>query len=140
MEVMVSIVVLGFLYAALNKLQLGNHESFLRIRGRDGAVEVAQEVLDNLKTQGAAALPSSATTVTTYTLDPITRSWKRGLGGNATVSYTPTITVMPTGNYTAESKSGFETIQHIYAKQVNVKISWDFKGSTQSVNVSGVIR
>ena len=46
-EVLVSIAVLGFLYAALNHLQTGNRDALLRIRGRDGAIDVAQQVIDS---------------------------------------------------------------------------------------------
>lgn len=147
-EVMVSIVVLGFMYVALSKLQLGNHDAFLRIRGRDGAVEVAQQVMDYLKTVGVAAIPSDQNSITTIPGDgsvlagikPYSRSWARGLGGDVTVTYTPTVTVQPTKDYEATNASSYETVTHIYAKQVNVKIDWAFKGTTQSINVSGVIR
>lgn len=141
-EVMVSIVVLGFLYVALSKLQLGNHDTFLRIRGRDGAVEVAQQVLDSLKSLGVAAIPScsNAASDTTFQLDTIPRQWERGLGGHVTVKYVPTLTVGATQDYLSENKSNFETVRHVYAKQVNVKVEWPFKGTTQSINVSGVIR
>lgn len=139
-EVMVSIVVLGFLFTALNHLQLGNHKTFLRIRGRDGATEVAQEVLDKLKTQGIESIPSAEDVSTTYTLDPITRSWERGLGGQVTIDYTPVITVAPTREFTAENKSGRGVEKHVFAKKVNVQINWTFQGSTQSVDISGVIR
>lgn len=140
MEVLVAAVVLGFMYMAVLELQKGNHEAFLRIRGRDGAVEVAQQVLDSLKRVGIAAIPSSEDEETVINLEQISRSWERGLGGTATVVYTPTVTVQPTADYTAESGSNFKTVQHIYAKQVNVKIEWNFKGSTQSIDVSGVIK
>lgn len=141
-EVLVSAAVLGFMCVALNKLQGGNHETLLRIRGRDAAVDVAQQVLDSLKSVGVAAIPvgTDATVPYTYTLGTVERKWQRGLGGYASVVYTPTITVSPTQEYTAESKSRYETIPHIYAKQVNVKVDWVFKGATQSINVSGVVR
>jgi len=141
-EVLVSALVLGILCVALNKLQLGNHETFLRIRGRDGAVEVAQQVLDSLKSVGVASIPSSANLAndTTFSLDTISRQWERGLGGYATIKYVPIVTVASTQDYVAMSKSNFDTVRHVYAKQVNVKIEWPFKGSTQSINVSGVIR
>lgn len=139
-EVLVSAAVLGFMVVALNKLQGGNHDTFLRIRGRDGAVEVAQEIMEKMKSQGAVTIPSKATADTTYTLDPVNREWERGLGGKVTVSYTPTITVSPTDAYMTKTESIYDTVQHVYAKQVNIKVSWLFKGSTQSINVSGVIR
>lgn len=140
-EVMVSIVVLGFMYVALSKLQGGNHDAFLRIRGRDGAVEVAQQVIDELKAKGSASLPSSNTTNTVYSLAPVERKWKRGLGGEVTVSYTPIVTVFPIENNIAHSGSNYVAdVQHVSAKEVNVKVEWKFKGSTQSINMSGVVR
>jgi len=139
-EVMVSIVVLGFMYVALSKLQGGNHDAFIRIRGRDGAVEVAQQVLDSLKSMGATAIVSKANADTTIYWNKISRSWDRGLGGKATIEYEPIIKVSPSNEYVAESKSSYGTINHVYAKQVNVTISWKFKGSTQSINVSEVVR
>ncbi len=140
MEVMVSILVLGFMYAAVNQLQVSNNEAFYRIRGRDGAVEVAQQVLSELKAKGIAALPSDETEEKTINMTPIYRSWERGLGGSTTVMYRPTVVVSPTETYTVETKTALGTEKQVYAKQVNVKVEWDFKGSTQSVNVSGVIR
>lgn len=141
-EVMVSIVVLGFMYVALNKLQVGNHDAFIRIRGRDGAIEVAQQVLDSLKSVGAASIASAADPAASNTipLGTVERKWERGLGGYATVIYTPTVTVSPTEDYIASANSNYETVRHVYAKQVNVKVEWSFKGSTQSINVSGVVR
>ena len=47
-EVLVAAAVLGFLYVALLNLQGGNHDALLRIRGRDGATEVAQNLIDSL--------------------------------------------------------------------------------------------
>lgn len=142
-EVLVSAAVLGFMCVALNKLQGGNHETFLRIRGRDGAVEVAQQVLDSLQSVGVAAIPvaDDPTKDTVFTIDNIERSWKRGLGGNVVVAYTPTITVSPANEYLAKNKTNYDNdIQHTYAKQVNVQVGWKFKGTTQSINVSGVVR
>ncbi len=139
-EVLVAAAVLGFMYMAVLSMQNGNHDALLRIRGRDGAVEVAQQVLDSLKRAGLAAIPSKADGDTTVFWPSIQRSWDRGLGGQVTVNYAPQIKVSRTSDYVAESGSNYETVSHVYAKQVNVTVSWQFKGSTQSVNVSGVIR
>lgn len=139
-EVLVSAAVLGFMVVALNKLQTSNHDTFLRIRGRDGAVELAQNVLDSLNSVGAASIASKADGDTTYPLDSITRRWARGLGGDATIRYARQITVAKTDDFEAASHSNYEDASHIYAKQVNVRVSWSFKGSNQSINVSGVIR
>lgn len=139
-EVMVSIVVLGFMYVALLHLQGSNDEAVLRLRGRDGAVQVAQEIMDSLKAVGAAAILSKSDVDTHIQLPARERQWERGLGGTAKIKYTPKITVAKTEDYAVESKSNYETVEHVYAKQVNVVVEWKFKGSTQSVNVSGVIR
>lgn len=142
-EVLVSAVVLGLLYMAILHMQTGNREAVLRIRGRDGAIEVAQQVLDSLNRIGIASISSDPTASTSYTLPVISRSWERGNkvgGGHATIKYTPTVTVSPTNDYKATNSSNYETVSHVYAKQVNVEVSWQFKGSTQSINVSSVIR
>ena len=139
-EILVASAVLGFMYMALLNLQGGNHDALLRIRGRDGAVEVAQQVLDSLKSVGIASIPSKATSDTTFKVQNIDRKWARGLGDSATVTYSTQVTVSATSDYTVQSASQFETVSHVYAKQVNVKVSWNFKGSKQSIEVSSVIR
>ena len=142
-EVLISALVLGFLYLALLHMQVGNREALLRIRGRDGAIEVAQQVLDSLNRIGIESIPSAPTSTTSFELEKIYRSWERGTkvgGGKSTIEYTPTVTVSPTNDYKATSESNYDTVSHVYAKQVNVQVSWRFKGSTQSINVSSVIR
>jgi len=139
-EVMVSIVVLGFLYLALLHLQTSNDEAVLRMRGRDGAVQIAQEIMDSLKAVGSAAISSSPTAATTIQLGEKTREWKRSLGGKVIMKYSPKVIVEKTNDYVAESKSNYETYQNVYAKQVTVSVQWTFKGSTQSINVAGVVR
>jgi len=132
-EVLISAVVLGFLYLALLHMQVGNRESLLRIRGRDGAVEVAQNIIDSLKTVGVASIAS-------FSKDNIVKSWERGPGGTSTVTYKADVTVGNANEYKATTKSNYENVEHVYAKQVDVKVSWNFKGSEQSVNVSSVVR
>ena len=115
----------------------------MRIRSRDGAIEVAQQVLDSLNRIGLESIQSDPVATTSFELDKISRSWERGTkvgGGKSTIEYTPTVTVSPTNDYLATSGSNYETVSHVYAKQVNVQVSWQFKGSTQSINVSSVIR
>ena len=154
-EVLISAVVLGLLYMAILHMQTGNREALLRIRGRDGAIEVAQQVIDSLNRIGIASIPDESTPPGEDSEDKvvdhnyiwkwgaISRSWDRGEkvgGGQSTISYTPTVTVSPTTDYTATNESNLESVSHTYAKQVNVEVSWQFKGSTQSINMSTVIR
>lgn len=152
-EVLISAVVLGLLYMAILHMQTGNREALLRIRGRDGAIEVAQQVIDSLNRIGIASIPDPTSVASgdehikegnyVWEWDDISRSWDRGEkvgGGQSTIQYTPTVTVSPTTDYTATNESNLETVSHVYAKQVNVQVSWQFKGSTQSINMSTVIR
>ena len=158
-EVLISAVVLGLLYMAILHMQTGNREALLRIRGRDGAIEVAQQVIDEMNRMGIASIPDKNTTPGEGSGDviegddyiwhwaPISRSWDRGEkvgGGKSTIEYEPVLTVSPTTDYTAINESnyarGANAIKHVYAKQVNVEVSWQFKGSTQSINMSTVIR
>ena len=158
MEVLVAALVLGILYTAVLNLQTGNRETLIRIRGRDGAIEVAQQVIDEMNRMGIASIPDAlnhpaelgtvdeATGNYTFKWDDFTnstisRSWDRGVGGGkSTIQYTSTVTVSPTTDYTATNESNLEIVSHVYAKQVNVQVSWQFKGSTQSINMSTVIR
>lgn len=139
-EVLVAAAVLGFMYLALLNLQLGNRQVLLRIRGRDAAVEVAQQVLDSLQAIGVAAVPCLAAGDTTFQGNTYERSWDRSLGGASSVTYSTQVTVQPQTLYESTSKSNFETSSYVYAKNVTVKVSWPFKGSTQSITISGVIR
>jgi type II secretory pathway pseudopilin PulG len=155
-EVLISAVVLGLLYMAILHMQTGNREALLRIRGRDGAIEVAQQVIDSLNRIGIASIPDPTGAAAgdehvvegnyVWAWDPISRSWDRGVGeGNdnkSTIDYTPVVTVSPTTDYTGKTVSYYapDTIRHVYAKQVNVEVSWQFKGSRQSINMSTVIR
>ena len=59
-EVLIAAAVLGFLYMALLNLQSGNREALLRIRGRDGATEVAQNLIDSLGSLGIARLSDAS--------------------------------------------------------------------------------
>lgn len=132
-EILISAAVLGFLYLALLNMQVGNRDSLIRIRGRDGAVEVAQNIIDSLKTLGVASVQS-------FTQEGIEKSWDRGSGGSATLTYKADVKVENANMYESETSSLYETSRHVYAKQVDVTVSWLFKGSEQSINVSSVIR
>ncbi|SHK74384.1 MULTISPECIES: hypothetical protein [unclassified Fibrobacter] len=137
--ILVAVAVVG-LYMAIQDFRGGNRDVLLRIRGRDGAVEVAQQVLDSLKSVGMESIPSKALDDTTFDVHTIDRKWARGLRDSATVTYSSQVTVSATSNNASQNVSPFETTSHVYAKQVKVKVSWNFKGSTQSIEVSSVIR
>lgn len=147
-EVLVAAAVLGFLYIAVLNLQTGNRESLLRIRGRDGATEVAQNIIDSLNSIGLASLSDEKLTNASGEMKPIIingikRTWKAQPGAiqyDMTVTYDAEVIVSSDSIYTATAQSQYDTVSHIYAKRLNVKVSWPFKNSIQSINVSGVIR
>ena len=59
MEVLIAAMVLGILYAAVSNLQKGNRDALFRIRGRDGATEVAQNIVDKMGALGVAHFTDS---------------------------------------------------------------------------------
>ena len=147
-EVLVAAAVLGFLYVALLNLQSSNRESLLRIRGRDGATEVAQNIIDSLKSIGLASLSDEKLTdgsgeIAPIKINGIKRTWKAQPGTiqyDMTVTYDATVIVSRDSLYTAKSGSQYDSASHMFAKRLDVKVSWPFKNSIQSINVSGVIR
>jgi hypothetical protein len=78
--------------------------------------------------------------ITSFSKNDIVKSWDRGTGGKSSVTYSADVTVGSASEYKAEASSNYDNIEHVYAKQVDVKVSWNFKGSVQSVNVSSVVR
>lgn len=152
LEVMVAALVLGILYAAVSNLQKGNRDALLRIRGRDGATEVAQNIIDSLGALGLAKLSDASLGLDddgkVKPLDTIrvSRSWEGQPGliqNTMTVNYKAIVTVTPDSIYKAKTSSlllGADSASHVFAKRLDVKVTWPFKGSTQSITVSGVIR
>jgi type II secretory pathway pseudopilin PulG len=140
MEVLVATAVLGFLLAGLMILQRGNRDSLLRIRARDGANIVAQQAIDSLASLGIASVPATAGTPITFEK---VRTWEGtpGLGSHSmTVHYSVSVEVSHDSTYRSAERSLYDTLQHVYAKHLDVRVSWQFKSSEQSINVSGVIR
>lgn len=151
-EALVAAAVLGFMYMAIMNMHGGNHDSLLRIRGRDGATEVAQNLIDSLGALGLASLydehleKDDAGNIKPIVIDPIVRTWQGQPGAvtnTMTVNYRAEITVSRDDEYKTKSSSmllGTDSIEHVYAKRLDVTVSWKFKNSTQSISVSGVIR
>lgn len=139
-EVLVASLILGFLYLAVLQMQVGTSTATLRIRGRDIAVEVAQGVLDDLKSKGASSLDSKDSESTVIPMDTVEREVERGIGKGTVIKYFPEVTVFKTKNYESKSESLLDTVDHVYAKHVNVKVSWKFHGTDLSINVPGVIQ
>ena len=144
-EVLVAAAVLGFMYMAIMNMHGGNHDALLRIRGRDGATEVAQNLIDSLGALGLARF-NDANITNPIIIDSIERTWA-GQPGAVTntirVYYNAEIRVSSDAEFTSKNSSmllGDAGVSHVYAKRLDVKVSWQFKNSTQSITVSGVIR
>ncbi len=150
MEVLVAALVLGILYTAVLNLQGGNREALIRIRGRDGATEVAQYLIDSLNNVGIAAFTDDVigkkeddNSLNPIIIKNIKRTWKGQPGTiqhDISVNYDAEINLSNDTVFKAEAFSAYDTVQHIFAKKINVKVSWKFKNSTQSINLSGIIR
>jgi type II secretory pathway pseudopilin PulG len=151
-EVLVAAAVLGFMYMAVMNMHGGNHDALLRIRGRDGATEVAQNLIDSLGALGLASVSDDKLEkdenghVKPIRIDSIARTWKGQPGAvtnTITIYYNAEIRVSDDNEYKTKASSmllGTDSIEHVYAKRLDVKISWMFKSTTQSITVSGVIR
>lgn len=166
-EVLISAAVLGFLYLALLNLQLGNRQSLLRIRGRDGAVEVAQQALDSMQRGGVASLlyleslglsdecgstitdlsnkganiPVADSNEVLFCGPTVERYWARGVNGDSSsIEYKTIYLTKPDSMYVSEQRSALESTRHVYARNVSVFVYWPFKSSIQSISISGVVR
>ena len=132
-EVLIAAAVLGFLYMAVLNLQGGNRDALLRIRGRDGATEVAQNLIDSLGALGIASLSDAKLgTDDDGNLNPILipnieRVWKGQPGAidhDMKVVYDAEVTVSPDADYMAKTSSmllGTDSIAHVYAKRLVIK-------------------
>jgi len=135
LEVLIAAVVLGFLIVGLTRLQMSNREGILRIRARDAANAIAQEIIDSLAARGLASVPASGTGER--------KRFFEGAAGNIEVPFSIKFTAEP---LYAEDKTEYssenETIslQHLLAKRINIAVSWKFKESEQSISMSTVIR
>jgi len=151
LEVLVAALVLGFLIVGLNNLQMGNREAILRIRARDAANIIAQHVLDSLGAVGVNSLPEEGKIIDKEERYYVFKG--KVLEGSAvesTMKFTVDVDYLP-------SSSGDETniidkeidettdlnsmqIKNTFAKNIQAIVSWDFKGSTQSIRMSKVVR
>jgi len=149
-EVLVAAAVLGFMYMAVMNMHSGNHDALLRIRGRDGATEVAQNIIDSIGALGLANLydenlSKNADNTVNYTFEipDIERTWEAQPGivsNKITVVYKAEVTVSPDDDYMVTESTLLGDTKHVFAKRLDVRVSWQFKNSTQSITVSGVVR
>ena len=68
-EVLAAAVVLAFLLVGLSLMQKGNRESILRVRARDAANVVAQDIIDSISALGSASVAMDPTAILSWTCD-----------------------------------------------------------------------
>jgi len=158
-EVLFAAVVLGFLIVGLTRLQMGNRESILRIRARDAANTIAQDVIDSISALGSTIVNTETRACNRNTTPPdgLCKSRKfKGLAGEVNVNYDVKVEVVDatepedveaatsevTETEFTKAQTGADKllIEHKFAKQVTVTVSWNYNKTTQSINVSSVIR
>jgi len=140
LEVLVAAVVLAFLLVGLNIMQKGNREAVLRIRSRDAAQTIAQDFLDSLSKLGVSSI---------HTGDTIKRvvlyEWEGQNNIIASLTYTidATITADPAHKQVERSeftKATSADSVHTISKNIDLKVSWPFKNSTQSISMSRIVK
>lgn len=140
-EILVASLVLGFLFTALLQLQESNRIALLLIRSRDGASAVAQDVIDSLSSIGISSL--NGTGENNEIKLKKTRRWEGQPGlvpYTIKVDYDVTVKIGANDVYQNTESSKFETINNVFAKPINVNVSWKTNGFSHSINVSGVLR
>ena len=135
-EVLVAAVVLGFLIIGLNTLQKGNREAVIRIRARDAANVIAQNVLDSLAATGLHALAEKEGLVhdSTYT-----HSFDGG-AGKVEMDYEVKVSLLDDTKEINNESTYFNNSERIISQSLEATVSWNFKKSTQSITMAKVVR
>lgn len=139
-EVMIAALVMGFMLMAVYSLQAGNRDALLRIRGRDGANEVAREVIDSLSAVGVASLVGDENNQISLQKR---RTWKGQPGvvqHDINVDYTVTVNIAPDNTYENTEVSKYDTTHHVYAKRLDLNVEWRYKNTPFHITVSSVVR
>jgi len=145
MEVLAAAVVLGFLIVGLTQLQKGNREAVLRIRARDVAQTIATDVIDSLKRLGFNSI--------SITQEPIQNEIEKtfeGAVGHSKILYRVNINITENQDdirkseeqtaLTRANSSSSNELAYDFARIVDVSVEWEFKNSTQSIQISEVIK
>lgn len=154
-EVMAASVVLGFLIVGLLYLQMGNRESILRIRVRDAATNIAQEVIDSIAAEGVASITEGSKSLEYPKKRIFKGSFAKENGHEVPVEFNVVIEVKEADDIlqTADNESVYSKTfnesaspsdkigsKHEFAKNVKVTVTWMSKNSPQSINLSSVVR
>jgi type II secretory pathway pseudopilin PulG len=157
LEVVVASLVLGFLMLGLLYLQIGNRETIIRIRARNAANFVAQQVLDSLGTVGINSLHAKADCSDgnfVYCEDNYVYSYV-GKAGIVPLKYNVKVELLEEdAAHSSRNSTGFtKAIRNensmaseragevnTYNKILNATVSWKHRNSTQAISVGRVVR
>jgi len=155
LEVLAAAVVLAFLLIGLSTLQKGNREAILRVRARDAANVIAQEIIDSISSIGSASIATEGDKADRWcndeNLDLCKHRIFKGEVGDIRVDYSAKVLISAdeqnqkagieeTDFIKALGSSSGQSVSHQFAKKVDITIDWKFKDTPQSINVSSVIR
>jgi len=141
-------------------MQKGNRESILRVRARDAANVVAQDIIDSISALGSASVEVGLRRCPEPFDDNHDLCRKRIFTGSTSRQLKDTMRVATQYSAMVEvslaqnnqqvvndrtdfmmNPSGSNlSVRHELAKQVDVTVNWKFKNSDQSINVSAVVR
>jgi len=158
-EVIAASVVFAFMFIGLNILQKGNREGVLRVRARDAANVVAQDIIDSISALGSTSLKlgerkgicPTASNPNGEQSDLCRKREFKGETGAVPIEYAVTVDVKENKEHNVSdstdyirslpsSSSNNLIVKHQTAKQVDVTVKWKFKNSDQSINVSSLVK
>ncbi|MDR0516649.1 MAG: type II secretion system GspH family protein [Fibromonadaceae bacterium] len=148
MEVMAAAVVLGLLIVGLTRLQLGNREAILRVRVRDVANNIAQEVIDSIAAYGID-VDDGLRECDNENRDLCKHHDFEGDDGKikSGVDFRVIVNVEPSSKTTQTLKNNNSMLmpdlgdpEYNFAKNIDVTVKWNFRDSDQSINLSAVVR
>jgi Tfp pilus assembly protein PilV len=148
-EVMLAAVVLAFMLVGLAYFQLGNRESVLRIRTRDAANFVAQHVLDSLGATGIEGIVANGEGIV-MDQDHYKYNFESKQTGVTQTEFHVVVKLIDVAEAvkTADDATLFSkaysdpssNTKYVYQKSLNAVVSWQFKNSTQSIQIAKVVR
>ncbi len=145
-EVLLAAVVLGFLVVGLTQLQVGNRESILRVRARDTANFVAQNVLDSIGSVGLNSLVEIDENEpgVIYKNPEYIYNFDGKNVGKVEVKYDVRVELKESDEYKRIETTMFNSSEanatNVYNKKLEATVSWDFKKSKQSITMAKVVR
>jgi prepilin-type N-terminal cleavage/methylation domain-containing protein len=148
LEVLLAAVVLGFLMVGLNKLQMANREAILRVRARDAANFIAQQVLDSIGSLGINSIQKKVDCGgnLVYCKDKYTYNFENtSIGISTPIDYKVEVELL-SNTQSSEERTNLTKADNTipttntYAKNLQATVEWEFKKTKQSIQMAKVVR